>query len=116
MLTNISISIKGINIKNIASNLTIIPFDLIKDEIEFHNKPHQPNSGDIAMFRVSDKNSKTFISMQDMEGRIVNLYPGDYIISPLACRQSTTHIYGILPKDKLIGGDELNLLSDGGSV
>jgi len=54
--------------------------------------------------------------MQDLEGRLIDLYPGDYIVCPFASRQSTTHIYGILPKQIMKKGIDLNLLSDGGSV
>lgn len=116
MLTGTNITIKGIYVKNIASSLTIIPFSRIASHINLSLKPKKPQNGDIALFKVSPKNKKIFITMQDMEGRIINLYPGDYIISPFAPRQSTTHTFGILPDRILTENDEMNLLSDGGSV
>ena len=86
MLTSTLINIRDISIKNIASNLTIIPFEKISKEIDLINNDKPPKAGDVALFRVSQKNTKMFITMQDLEGRLIDLYPGDYIVCPFASR------------------------------
>ncbi|MEA3355204.1 MAG: hypothetical protein U9Q63_01830 [Patescibacteria group bacterium] len=110
------IKIENIQINNIGSVAAVVPFKKILDTISLSKKPRFPKEADLAVFRVSLENKQTYINVQNFQGRVVSVFPGDVIIGVFGYRESTTHILGEVPKRKLGKGDKTNLLSQGGIV